>query len=167
MPLPLLLPAAYGTVGAALAADYLSSKSKEEKRQAESAAIDKFDRDMFANSYEKKKEIRNRNMADEAGEAETLNARAVNKADIADISNREAGLSAPSLRNSDQLRSMARQNAMESKYGPSQASRDEMGRNGMKKGGSVKMAKGGSVKSSASSRGDGCCTKGKTKGRML
>lgn len=31
----------------------------------------------------------------------------------------------------------------------------------------VKKAKGGSVKSKASSRGDGCCTKGKTKGRMV
>ena len=30
-----------------------------------------------------------------------------------------------------------------------------------------KMAKGGSVKSSASRRADGCCTKGKTKGRMV
>jgi len=34
---------------------------------------------------------------------------------------------------------------------------------GMKKGGAVKMAKGGS----ASSRADGCATKGKTKGRMI
>jgi hypothetical protein len=35
---------------------------------------------------------------------------------------------------------------------------------GMKKGGKVKkMAKGGS----ASSRGDGCCVKGKTRGRMI
>jgi hypothetical protein len=34
---------------------------------------------------------------------------------------------------------------------------------GYKKGGSVKMAKGGS----ASKRADGCCTKGKTKGRMV
>jgi hypothetical protein len=38
---------------------------------------------------------------------------------------------------------------------------------GMKKGGKVKkMAKGGSV-SSASKRGDGCATKGKTKGRFV
>ena len=43
----------------------------------------------------------------------------------------------------------------------------------MKKGGKVKakpmkaFAKGGSVKSSASSRGDGCATKGHTKGRMI
>jgi len=38
---------------------------------------------------------------------------------------------------------------------------------GMKRGGRVKkMAKGGSV-SSASSRADGCCTKGKTKGRFV
>jgi len=38
---------------------------------------------------------------------------------------------------------------------------------GMKRGGSVKKyAKGGSV-SSASSRADGCCTKGKTKGKYL
>ena len=42
----------------------------------------------------------------------------------------------------------------------------------MKKGGKVKakpmkaFAKGGSVKSSASSRGDGCATKGHTKGRI-
>ena len=36
-----------------------------------------------------------------------------------------------------------------------------------RKGGVIKMAKGGSVKSSASSRGDGCCFKGKTKGRMV
>ena len=36
-----------------------------------------------------------------------------------------------------------------------------------RKGGSVKMAKGGSVKSSASRRADGCCAKGKTKGRMV
>jgi hypothetical protein len=36
----------------------------------------------------------------------------------------------------------------------------------MKKGGAVKkMASGGSV--SASRRGDGCATKGKTKGRMV
>jgi len=38
---------------------------------------------------------------------------------------------------------------------------------GMKKGGQVKkMAKGGSV-SSASKRADGCCVKGKTKGRIV
>ena len=38
----------------------------------------------------------------------------------------------------------------------------------MKKGGVVKkMAKGGAVKSSASSRADGCATRGKTKGRMV
>jgi hypothetical protein len=37
-----------------------------------------------------------------------------------------------------------------------------------KKGGTVKkMAKGGSIKSSASRRGDGCATKGKTKGRFV
>jgi hypothetical protein len=36
-----------------------------------------------------------------------------------------------------------------------------------RKGGAIKMAKGGSVKSSASRRGDGCCAKGKTKGRMI
>jgi hypothetical protein len=37
----------------------------------------------------------------------------------------------------------------------------------MRKGGKVKkMAKGGSV-SSASKRGDGCATKGKTKGRFI
>ena len=41
-----------------------------------------------------------------------------------------------------------------------------------KKGGSVKakptcMKKGGAVKSSVSSRGDGCATKGKTKGRII
>jgi hypothetical protein len=41
------------------------------------------------------------------------------------------------------------------------------GPGGMKKGGKVKkMAKGGSV-SSASKRGDGCATKGKTKGRFV
>lgn len=52
-------------------------------------------------------------------------------------------------------------------YGPSQDERDRMARNGMKKGGKVKtMAKGGKV-SSASSRGDGCCVKGKTKGRFV
>jgi hypothetical protein len=34
---------------------------------------------------------------------------------------------------------------------------------GYKKGGMTKMAKGGSV----SSRADGCCVKGKTKGKML
>lgn len=39
---------------------------------------------------------------------------------------------------------------------------------GMKKGGRVKkMAKGGVVKVSAFRRGDGCATKGKTKGRMV
>lgn len=39
---------------------------------------------------------------------------------------------------------------------------------GMKKGGAVKkMAKGGVVKSSASNRGDGCATRGKTKGRFV
>jgi hypothetical protein len=38
----------------------------------------------------------------------------------------------------------------------------------MKRGGPVKkMAKGGAVKSSASSRSDGCVTKGRTKGRMV
>jgi hypothetical protein len=44
----------------------------------------------------------------------------------------------------------------------------EMGQ-GMKKGGPVKkMAKGGMVKAaSVSRRGDGCVTKGKTKGRMV
>jgi hypothetical protein len=52
-------------------------------------------------------------------------------------------------------------------YGPSQDERDRMKRGGMKKGGTVKMAKGGSVKSSAASRGDGCCVKGKTKGRIV
>jgi hypothetical protein len=37
-----------------------------------------------------------------------------------------------------------------------------------KKGGPVKkMASGGAVKSSASNRGDGCATRGKTKGRMV
>jgi hypothetical protein len=36
-----------------------------------------------------------------------------------------------------------------------------------RKGGAIKMAKGGSAKSSASRRGDGCCAKGKTKGRMV
>jgi hypothetical protein len=36
-----------------------------------------------------------------------------------------------------------------------------------RKGGVIKMAKGGSVKSSASRRGDGCASKGKTKGRMV
>ena len=163
MPIPLLLPAAYGTVGAGLAADYFGSKSREEKRQAERRATDKFDREMFANSYEKKKEISNRDMADERGEADALNARAVNKANNADIANQEAGLSAPSTLNSDQKRSIAKQRAMESKYGPSQDERDRMERNGMKKGGSVKMAKGGS----ASKRADGCCAKGKTKGRMV
>jgi hypothetical protein len=167
MPIPLLLPAAYGTVGAALAGDYLVTKNKEEKRQAERRATDKFDRDMFANSYEKRKEISNRDTADELGEADALNARAVNKANNADIANQEAGLSAPSIYNSDQMRSMARARAMENKYGPSQNERDRMERSGMKKGGSVKMAKGGSVKSSASSRADGIATKGKTKGRMV
>lgn len=39
---------------------------------------------------------------------------------------------------------------------------------GMKKGGVVKkMASGGAVKSSASSRGDGCAARGKTKGRFV
>jgi hypothetical protein len=39
---------------------------------------------------------------------------------------------------------------------------------GMKRGGPVKkMAKGGVVSSSASSRSDGCVTKGRTKGRMV
>jgi hypothetical protein len=36
----------------------------------------------------------------------------------------------------------------------------------MAKGGSIKAKKGGSVKSSASKRGDGCATKGKTRGKM-
>jgi hypothetical protein len=40
------------------------------------------------------------------------------------------------------------------------------GGSGMKKGGTVKKAKGGRV-STASKRGDGCCIKGKTKGRMV
>jgi hypothetical protein len=34
-------------------------------------------------------------------------------------------------------------------------------------GGEQKMKSGGAVKSSASSRGDGCATRGKTKGRMV
>jgi hypothetical protein len=39
---------------------------------------------------------------------------------------------------------------------------------GLKRGGKVKAYKaGGSVKSSASRRGDGCATKGKTRGRMV
>lgn len=39
---------------------------------------------------------------------------------------------------------------------------------GMKKGGAVKrMAKGGAVKSSASSRGDGCAARGKTRGKII
>ena len=37
---------------------------------------------------------------------------------------------------------------------------------GMNKGGMKKMATGGKV-SSASSRADGCCTKGKTRGKMM
>jgi hypothetical protein len=168
MPIPLILPVSYGAVGAALAGDYISSKNKKEKREAERRATDKFDREMFANSYEKKKEIRNRNMADEVGEAETLNARAVNKADIADIANQEAGLSADPVLSADQRRGVAREAALESRYGPSQAQRDRMERSGMKKGGAVKkMAKGGSVKSSASRRGDGIAQRGKTKGRMV
>ena len=35
-----------------------------------------------------------------------------------------------------------------------------------KKGGAVKMAKGGMTRSSASSRGDGIASKGKTRGRL-
>lgn len=167
MPIPLILPVAYGSVGAALAGDYVSSKNREEKRQAERRATDKFDRDMFANSYEQKKEISNRNKADEVGEAETLNARAVNKASIADIANQEAGLSADSILSADQRRGIAREAALEGRYGPNQAQRDRMERGGMKKGGAVKMAKVGSVKSSASRRADGCAVKGKTKGRMV
>lgn len=169
MPIPLILPVAYGSVGAALAGDYISSKNREEKRQAERRATDKFDRDMFANSYEKKKEISNRNKADEVGEAETLNARAVNKASIADIANQEAGLSADPVLSADQKRGAAREAALESRYGPSQAQRDRMERGAMKKGGVVKkMASGGSVKtSSASRRGDGIAQRGKTKGRMV
>lgn len=41
---------------------------------------------------------------------------------------------------------------------------------GMKKGGSTKMAYGGKVKKMAKGgmvRGDGCCVRGKTKGRMV
>lgn len=41
-------------------------------------------------------------------------------------------------------------------------------RAGFKKGGTVKkFAKGGSIKSSASRRGDGCASKGKTKGKFI
>ncbi len=46
---------------------------------------------------------------------------------------------------------------------------DKFEGNGMKKGGKVKakkMAKGGSV-GSASKRADGCCVKGKTRGRIV
>jgi hypothetical protein len=44
----------------------------------------------------------------------------------------------------------------------------ELESDGMKRGGPVKkMAKGGVVSSSASSRSDGCVTKGRTKGRMV
>jgi hypothetical protein len=69
----------------------------------------------------------------------------------------------------DQKRGVAREAALESRYGPSQAQRDRMERGAMKKGGAVKkMAGGGSVKtSSASRRGDGIAQRGKTKGRML
>ena len=68
----------------------------------------------------------------------------------------------------DQKRSVARELELESRYGPSQATRDRMARGAMKKGGAVKMAKGGSVKvSTASRRGDGIAQRGKTKGRMI
>jgi hypothetical protein len=164
MPIPLILPVGYGAIGAGLAADYFGSKSREKERQAVLQATDKFDREMFANSYEKKKEIRNRNMADEAGEVEALSERASRKSDAADIANQEAGLSADPVLSADQRRGVAREAALESRYGPSQAQRDRMERGGMKKGGAVKkMAKGGS----ASSRGDGIAQRGKTKGRMI
>ena len=65
----------------------------------------------------------------------------------------------------DQKRGVAREADLESRYGPSQATRDRMARGAMKKGGAVKMAKGGKV-SSASSRADGCAVKGKTRGMM-
>ena len=167
MPIP-LLPLGYGAIGAGLAADYFGSKAREKERQSENRAIEKLHRDRLATSYEKAQELRNRNTADEAGEVETLGNRASRKADAADIANQEAGLSADSILSADQRRGIAREAALESRYGPNQAQRDRMERGGMKKGGAVnKMAKGGSVKSSASKRADGCAVKGKTKGRMV
>jgi hypothetical protein len=68
----------------------------------------------------------------------------------------------------DQIAGKEKVESLRRTYGPSQDERDRMERGGMKKGGKVKaMANGGSVKSSASRRADGCCAKGRTKGRMV
>jgi hypothetical protein len=170
MPIPLIPAVIAGasglTTGALLASEEQAQKKAAESRMRD-RAVAKYYGDNVKDFYGPKgKELSNRNKDDEAGEAETLNSRAEYKADVADIANREAGLSAPSLRSSDQRRSMAKESALESKYGPSQATRDKMERSGMKKGGAVKkMAKGGAVKSSASSRGDGIAQRGKTRGK--
>lgn len=94
----------------------------------------------------------------------------------------------PSL-SDDQIAGKMKAQKLKDTYGPNQDERDRMERlphtredaeakvepevwispdgksGGM--GPMKKMAKGGSVKSSASSRADGCATKGKTKGRMV
>jgi len=77
----------------------------------------------------------------------------------------------------DEIAGVKKKQKIEAQYGPSQDERDRMERkksreesdvytspNGKSGGmGPVKMAKGGS----ASSRADGCCVKGKTKGTMI
>jgi hypothetical protein len=59
----------------------------------------------------------------------------------------------------DQKSAMSLRNSVSEKAREGEAYNDA----GYKKGGMTKMAKGGS----ASSRADGCCSKGKTKGQML
>jgi hypothetical protein len=59
----------------------------------------------------------------------------------------------------DQKAATALRNSVSEKAREGEAYNDA----GYKKGGMTKMAKGGSV----SSRADGCCVKGKTKGKML
>jgi hypothetical protein len=174
MPIPLIPALAVGLGSGAATTTLGVSAEQERLRRAEQRrkdrAIDKYYTSTMEDRYGPKgKEFSNRNMADETGEADTLSERASRKADAADIANREASLSAEPVLSADQRRGVAREAALESRYGPSQAQRDRMERSGMKKGGAVKkMAGGGSVKtSSASRRGDGIAQRGKTKGRMI
>ena len=146
MPLPLIPAAIAGASGittAALLADNDQVNEKNKQNRAKDRAVDKFYKDTFKNRYGPKgKELSNRDMSSETEEADMLDERAKQKALVADIANREAGLEAPSLRNKSQARSFSNQKTPQ----------------GMKKGGKV---------SSASSRADGCAQRGKTRGKMI
>jgi hypothetical protein len=150
MPLPLLPLIGLGAAGAGAALMNDADDEQRKKSRAKDAAVDKYYKDTINERYGKKGEaLSNRDMSSETEEAGMLGERATQKAAVADIANREAGLEASSLRNRDQARSFANKKTAQ----------------GMKKGGAVKMAKGGSV-SSASKRADGCAVKGKTRGMM-